>query len=354
MWKRMAPAGLAAAAGVAVGWMLATRTTADPAADFGKAAGFYFPTSETPSEQGKTAGAAMQRTLLTGDPSGCSVARATWDEIGATENFGFEYASLAWLCDYVTAAPERRAELLGGSADGRRVVGYFDGAGWTRLSDYLGRRYEIPQSGAGRAPMMEEDFGFVQELLCFGGPGRAAWERPEEIVRLLDIRPGMAIADLGAGTGYMTYRFSDAVGADGKVYALDIFARLLTLIQQIAATEGRTNIQTVHNGATDLALPADSVDLVWICNVYHQFYGSTREGDRAALIASIHDVLRSGGRLVILENTPEGELPPGVLHHAGHTISSRLVIAQLTAYGFRFKTRHSLIPQRYILEFEEA
>lgn len=353
---RLGPVVLAAGVGVAAGWVLATRTAAPgpgPSSEIGSAALFYFPASESPSTLGRTAGAAMQSTLLTGDATGCTTARGLWKQAETTENFGFEYGALDWLCDYVTSAPERRAELVGGNVDGRRVVGYFDRVGWTQLSDYLGRRYQIPPT-ARREPMSEEDFGFVQELLCFGSPQRASWEQPEEIVRLLDIRPGLDVADLGAGTGYMTYRFSDAVGAEGKVYALDIFARLLTLIQQNAAIEGRTNIQTVHNGETDLGLPADSVDLVWICNVYHQFYGSTRESDRAAIIKSIHEALRTGGRLVILENTPEGELPAGTLYHSGHAISSSLVIQQLTAYGFRYKTRHSIIPQRYILEFEET
>ncbi len=342
--------------GPVAGWFVGRWTTDEfvaPDTDNGAGSLFYFPVSEVPTRAGTSAGAAMRRTLLTGDPAGCTEARTIWEQAESRENFGFEYGSLDYLCEYLIAAPVRRAEMVGSDDDGRRLVEFFEReGGWLLLADYIDKRYGLTTPGATRSPMKEDDFGFVQEFLCFGSPDRVGWEQPDEIMRLLRIGPGMAIADLGAGTGYMTYRFSDVVGATGKVYALDVFARMVDAIQQVAESEGRSNIEAVHNSPTSLALATDSVDLVWICNVYHQFYGSTREADRAAAMQSIHDVLRPGGRLVILENTPEGELPPGVLYHSGHAISSSLVIQQLTAYGFQYKARYSLIPQRYILEFE--
>lgn len=355
-WKRafrsVLPVVLASTLGLAGGWITATRSHPTAPAS-GSGSLFFFPDNLMPSLRGKAAGAEMLRTLTTGDPAGCMTARESWKEIVMTENFGFEYGALDWLCEYKTASADRQAQMIAENADGGRVVDYFEGVGWQRLAEYLVQRYRLPESDPTLRPMKEADYGFVEELLCFGGPQRAGWEHPDDILRTLDVHAGMDIADLGAGTGYMTYRFSDAVGPTGHVYALDIFARFLALIDHIVEKEGRTNITTVHNRDSDLTMPADSVDLVWICNVYHQFYGMTREADRAALLQSIHATLRPGGRLVVLENTPEAELPPGVLYHSGHAISASLIIPQLTAYGFHFTARHDLIPQRYILEFEE-
>jgi predicted methyltransferase len=79
-----------------------------------------------------------------------------------------------------------------------------------------------------------------------------------------------------------------------------------------------------------------------------------READRAALIQSIRAALRPGGRLVVADNLPEAELPEGALYYHGFTVSPKLVIAQLEAYGFRLEARRGHIPQRYVLEFVEG
>jgi predicted methyltransferase len=371
---------------------------ADPAIEGGGSLFFNgFSQVYTSSAEAKAAGEAMLRTLRTKDPQGCAEARETWARILPLENFGGEYGTLDWLCRYVVADEPGRAALVAADRDGARVVRYFDGAGWNLLERYLTARYQLlpaeavgveqavpgapggvkfagaphegllpplpPTGSAAQASapaatttekyLSRDDLLFLHELLRFNGPNRHEWERSDEVVASLGLKPGMVVADLGAGHGYMSIRFADAVGPTGKVYALELGTTYLDHLQWVQETEGLPQLLPTVSGKTGMGLPDDSVDLVWICNLYHEFYGSMREGERAALLDSIRTALRPGGRLVIADNLPEAELPAGQLYYHGFAISPKLVIPQIEAVGFQLKERRSVIPQRYLLEFVE-
>jgi len=119
---------------------------------------------------------------------------------------------------------------------------------------------------------------------------REIYHEREALARLVDAKPGMAGADIGSGSGFMTELFAKMVGASGRVYAVDINQKLLEHIARRASLDGLKNIQTVLDNDTSTELPANSVDLIFLCDTYHHF-----EYPKAVL-ASMYKALRPGGR----------------------------------------------------------
>src|SRR5262249_787065 len=129
--------------------------------------------------------------------------------------------------------------------------------------------------------------------------GRDRWQKPHLVVRLLDVRPGSRVADLGAGGGYFTFRLADAVGPAGTIYAVDVDEGLVEYLRGRAFRQGRRNVVAIRAVSDDPRLPADGVDLVFTCNTYHHLT------DRTAYFARLRQHLRPGGRVAVIDHTPE-------------------------------------------------
>ncbi len=139
-----------------------------------------------------------------------------------------------------------------------------------------------------------------------GASDRDARQKPRELVASMGIRPGMTVADVGTGIGYMLPFLSRAVGATGKVLAEDIFDDFLAAARERAANEKLSNISFIKGTDKDPALPSGSVDEVLVLDAYHHF-------DYPQLVlAGIHKALKPGGVLVLVEyyKTP-GAMPNG-------------------------------------------
>lgn len=312
---------------------------------------------------GAAAGAAMARTLADKTADGCNEARAIWARIMPTENFAGEYGALDWLCGYLTSPAATRAELSK-NAEGRRLVAFFDRVGWRALTRYLQQRYTAhdqtePGADAQPQPMSDPsqslaELLFVHELLRFDGPQRPEWEHTDEVIGELGVKPGEFVVDVGSGHGFFSVRLSAVVGPGGKVYAAEIDKRYLAYLGETVRNEGITNVTLVEATPTDITLPADSVDTIFICNLYHELYGTMTEADRQAFLSSLHRALRPGGRLIISDNMPEAQVPAGHLTYHGFAIAPELIVLQLGGSGFRLDRRFAVIPQRYQLVFSET
>lgn len=124
---------------------------------------------------------------------------------------------------------------------------------------------------------------------------REVYAHRKEIIKASGVQPGWNVADVGAGTGLFTMLFADAVGKDGKVYAVDIARPFLKEIGDRAAKSGHQNVETILGSDKDTNLPANSVNLVFICDTYHHF-----EFPKDTL-ASIHRALKPGGLIVLVD-----------------------------------------------------
>ncbi len=177
----------------------------------------------------------------------------------------------------------------------------------------------------------------------FDDPARDAWQRPEDVIRLLGVREGQSVADLGAGTGYFSVRLARAVGTAGKVYALDVEEGLVAHIADRARGEGLSQVESRTIPADDPGLAAGSVDLVLIVNTWHHI------DDRVAYVAKLAKVLKPGGRVAVVDYVP-GDLPVGP--PAGHKLPPPKVIAEFEAGGLPLVLRdEETLPYQYVLVF---
>ena len=177
---------------------------------------------------------------------------------------------------------------------------------------------------------------------------REVYASRHEVVKALGLKPGMHVADIGAGTGLYTFPFADAVGGDGWVYAVDIAPRFLQHIFRRAAERKVANLTGVLCSDTTTGLPPASIDLAYICDTYHHFEFPS------LTLASVLRALRPGGRLVVIDF----ERIPGVTRDwlLDHVRAGKDVFrAEIEAAGFVFDRELDVkgLEENYVLEFHK-
>ncbi|MBL9077592.1 MAG: methyltransferase domain-containing protein [Planctomycetes bacterium] len=190
----------------------------------------------------------------------------------------------------------------------------------------------------------ELDVGTFEQR--FEGESREVFTQRARIAALLQLRPGMAVADVGAGTGLYTLMFAPKVGTTGRVYGIDIAPKFVEHIRRQAAARDLSQVEARLCSERSVDLPAASVDLVFVCDTYHHFEYPM------ATLASIHAALRPGGELVVLDFIRE----PGVSREwiLGHVRAGEAVVRQeIEAAGFRFVRREAtpFLHENYVLRF---
>lgn len=141
-------------------------------------------------------------------------------------------------------------------------------------------------------------------------PERLLWLPPAMVIGALAVQPGDAIADIGAGTGYFSLPLAQAIGPLGQVYAVDSQAEMLGHLQYKLDTGNISNIRAVVAEADSTGLPDASCNLVFLANVWHEI------ADRAAVLTEGKRILKSGGRIAVLDWRPDVEPEHGPpLHH---------------------------------------
>jgi ubiquinone/menaquinone biosynthesis C-methylase UbiE len=176
-------------------------------------------------------------------------------------------------------------------------------------------------------------------------PERDEYQKPGQVVRALDLKEGMAVADLGSGSGYFTRRFVKAVTAAGKVYAIDVEQEMLDYTKSsIEKLRLPHAVEFILAKPDDPLLPAGSVDLIFVCNVYHHLE------DRAKYFARVKRALRSGGRVAIVDFYHD-KRSGNVGFPRRHLVARETVVAEMGAAGYRLSREHDFLPRQYFLEF---
>lgn len=166
-------------------------------------------------------------------------------------------------------------------------------------------------------------------------PSRETWQKPDEVVKALELKPDYVVADIGAGTGYFARRFAPHVS---KVYAVDIDEKLL----RRAAEGAPSNLRTVVATPDDPKLPEASVDLIFFCNVLHHIE------NRSSYYQKLARALKPGGRIVNIDfyRRPLPVGPP-----IDMKLTEDEVVAEFKAAGFTLTKTHSFLPYQYFQVF---
>lgn len=196
------------------------------------------------------------------------------------------------------------------------------------------------------APFLAEDMEVGEWVERFEGESRAVYARRAEIVEAMALAPGAGVADIGAGTGFFTALFDAAVGDAGDVYAVEISPGFLAHLRERVAREGLGSVQVVEGSDRSVELPPASIDVAFVCDVYHHF-----EHPEATL-ASIRRALRPGGTLVLIDF----ERIPGVTSEylLQHVRAGREVFSdEIVRAGFRLRDEIAIdgLEDNYILRF---
>jgi len=158
---------------------------------------------------------------------------------------------------------------------------------------------------------------------------RDEWQRPAEVFDALGVKSGHRVADIGCGFGYFTFRLAARVGAEGKVYGVDIDREAITKVRERKEREKVEQVEPILGESADPHLP-DDLDAVLIVDTYHEF----RDYDR--MMEAVVHALKPGGRLAIID----GEAPSGrprTEYHRLHSIPPELVREEVARHGFVFK-----------------
>jgi ubiquinone/menaquinone biosynthesis C-methylase UbiE len=173
---------------------------------------------------------------------------------------------------------------------------------------------------------------------------RVAEEHPDQALTALDLKPGMAVGDVGAGSGYYSIRIAKRILPGGVVYAEDIQVGMLQRLHEHAAAEHVSNIQTILGSEADPSLPADKLDLVVLIDVYHEFSRPQR------MLQGIRAGLKPGGRLVLFEYRKED---PAIPIRPEHKMSLAEVKAEVMPEGFRFEKTVETLPWQHMIFFRK-
>jgi predicted methyltransferase len=160
-------------------------------------------------------------------------------------------------------------------------------------------------------------------------PPREQWQKVDEILEAMQVKPGALVADIGAGDGFFTTRLASAVGSSGRVLAVDIGADVLRRLRARVTTDSLSNVEVLEGSVDDPKLPAAALDAALIVNAYHEMT------EHQAMLARIRTALKPGGRLVIVEPiSPSRRGSPRNEQTRNHEIAIDFVREDARAAGF--------------------
>jgi predicted methyltransferase len=175
-------------------------------------------------------------------------------------------------------------------------------------------------------------------------PEREEEERPQQVIDALEIRKGQTVADLGAGSGYFSFRMAPKVGSEGKVLAVDIQEEMLSVVRQRAQREGVKNVVAMRSTTSDSKLAPASVDLLLMVDVYHELEYPYE------VMQSVVKGLKPGGRVALVEYRKED---PRVPIKEVHKMSEQQIIKEMAAVGLKHVKTIDTLPIQHLAIFSK-
>ena len=178
-------------------------------------------------------------------------------------------------------------------------------------------------------------------------PEREDEEAPSKLIKALDVQPGQVVADIGAGSGVLTFPLARKVGKDGKVLAVDVQQEMLDRLQVRLKRAKLTNVEPVLGTEKSPQLPAESVDLAIMVDVYHEFEFPYE------MMQEIAASLKPGGRVVFVEYRKEDRRVP---IKEVHKMSEQQVKQEISLpeFGLKWSKTIGTLPRQHIIIFEKA
>ena len=310
--------------------------------------------------RGKKIGRIFYEGLMENDEAKLREAYKGFEELWPKERIGDDYTAFLWFINYRLADDAERKKMTEDKLT-EFYADFFCSNDFENLKTYLLYKFHLekpdPEGASFEASFDYDgkDFSINKlnewnEYLIFNNPNRKAWEKTDEMCKFFDIKPGERVADIGCGSGFFTWYFSKTVGDKGKVYATELNKNAIKYVDDFIEKYGIKNIKTIVTKMNKSGLDDNSVDTIFMCSMYHAAYITDIEFVKDSFIDTLHKALRKGGRIIIVDNNVTA---PGVPSYYGPGISPELLIQQLKYYGFIFKDRFEMIPQRFALIFEE-
>lgn len=310
--------------------------------------------------RGKRAGRIMYEGLMEKDRDKLQKAYEAFEKLYPLERVGDDYTALMWFISYYLADADKKKEMTE-DALVKFYCKYFCDEDYNRLKTYLLYKFHLELPNQEDASI-DTNFDYTgkdfpiptlnewNEFLIFNNPNRYLWERTYEMLDFINIKEGEVVADIGCGGGFFSWKFSQATGPKGKVYATEINKDALGYLESFVEYSGVQNIETVVAKMNDACLPENSLDVAYMCSMYHAVYITDIEFVKDEFIASIHKALKPDGRLVIVDNNITEN---GVPSYYGPGIMPKLIVSQLSHYGFDLVDSSYLVPQRFTLVFKQ-
>jgi beta-glucosidase len=213
--------------------------------------------------------------------------------------------------------------------------------GYSPLFPYgFGLSYAAAPHAHDHADGYHMDFSEVERFARhFDDPGRDAWQRPADVVKLMQLVPGQVVADIGAGTGYFLPHLTRAVGKTGRVLGLDVEPNMVEYMRRRVRQHGLSQVTASLVPPDDPELAAASVDRILIVNTWHHI------GQRAAYTRKLARALKAGGSVWIVDFTQESDIGPP----ADHRLSAEAVVAELQAGGLHASVVPEILPKQYVV-----
>lgn len=176
--------------------------------------------------------------------------------------------------------------------------------------------------------------------------GRDGWQRPERVIEALAIEPGARVAEIGAGSGYWLAHLSDAVGPEGRVYAVEVTPELVERLEAQVEEASLSNVDVILGAYHDPRLPDGRVDLALTCLTYHHIE------DRVRYFRSLRTDLARGARVAHLDDRPDAPAPISWFQTAGHWTPPDEIGREMGEAGYRLVDAHDFLPSQSFQVFE--